>query len=109
MTGSSGAVDEVHVTYDPDFKSKGKPPKGVLNWVARPAPGKEPPVAEARLYAEAVCPPHRMCCVLQQRSGSFTSTAGKGIEARLYAEAVCPPRCMWYVFQRCALLVACAV
>jgi hypothetical protein len=48
---------EVHVTCDKDFRKKGKLPKGVINWVARPAPGKEPSVAEGRLYAEAVCLP----------------------------------------------------
>ncbi|PRW56443.1 glutamine--tRNA ligase [Chlorella sorokiniana] len=46
---ASGRVTEVQATYDPDFASK-KPPKGVLNWVGQPAPGKEPPTFEARLY-----------------------------------------------------------
>lgn len=49
---AAGAVTEVHVEYEPAMK--GKPPKGVVNWVARPAPGKEPVRAEARLYADAV-------------------------------------------------------
>jgi glutaminyl-tRNA synthetase len=29
---------------------KVKPPKGVLNWVAQPAPGQDPPTCEVRLY-----------------------------------------------------------
>lgn len=49
---AAGVVTEVHVEYEPALK--GKPPKGVVNWVARPAPGKEPLRAEARLYADAV-------------------------------------------------------
>ncbi len=46
---ATGAVTELQVTYDPDYATSGKkPPKGVLNWVARPAPGQEPPAFEAR-------------------------------------------------------------
>lgn len=52
VTGADGKVTEVHVEYEPNLK--GKPPKGVVNWVARPAPGAEPVRAEARLYADAV-------------------------------------------------------
>ncbi len=48
-TDADGNVVEVRATYDPDFAGK-KPPKGVLNWVGQPAPGKEPPTFEARLY-----------------------------------------------------------
>ena len=48
-TDSDGNVVEVQAEYDPDFKGK-KPPKGVLNWVGQPAPGREPPTFEARLY-----------------------------------------------------------
>ena len=47
---ASGRVLEVQATYDPDYAAKGKPPKGVLNWVGQPAPGQEPPRLEARLY-----------------------------------------------------------
>lgn len=42
-------VTEVQATYDADFAGK-KPPKGVLNWVGQPSPGREPPKFEARLY-----------------------------------------------------------
>ena len=48
-TDADGNVVELQATYDPDFAEK-KPPKGVLNWVGQPAPGKEPPTFEARLY-----------------------------------------------------------
>jgi glutaminyl-tRNA synthetase len=47
---TSGDVVEVHATYDPEYAGK-KPPKGVLNWVGQPAPGKQPPTFEARLYS----------------------------------------------------------
>lgn len=49
ITDATGNVVEVHATYDPDFAGK-KPPKGVLNWVGQPAPGKHPSSFEARLY-----------------------------------------------------------
>lgn len=39
----------MQATYEADLTAK-KPPKGVLNWVGQPAPGKEPPTFEARLY-----------------------------------------------------------
>lgn len=68
---ADGVVTEVHVEYEPALQ--GKPPKGVVNWVARPAPGKEPMRAEARLYSDAVrlpalstafsVAPHTRCCV----------------------------------------------
>lgn len=45
----TGQVTELAVEYDPEFKGK-KPPKGVLNWVACPAPGVAPPSLEVRLY-----------------------------------------------------------
>ena len=61
---ADGSVAEVRVTYDPDYKSKGKPPKGVVNWLAQPQFGKNPAVAEARLYTEGVC--HVHCCDLQR-------------------------------------------
>eukprot|EP00892_Ulva_mutabilis_P008053 jgi/Ulvmu1/561/UM001_0569.1 len=51
-TDANGVVTEVHVEYEPALK--GKPPKGVVNWVARPAPAKEPTCAEARLYSDAL-------------------------------------------------------
>lgn len=57
-----GSVAEVRVSYDPDFLTKGKPPKGVLNWVAQPAPGKDPATAEARLYSEQVLPAQSVSC-----------------------------------------------
>ncbi|KAG2447630.1 hypothetical protein HYH02_007548 [Chlamydomonas schloesseri] len=48
---ATGAVTELTATYDPDHYTAGKkPPKGVLNWVAQPQPGVEPPTFEARLY-----------------------------------------------------------
>ena len=47
---TSGNVVEVRATYDPEYAEK-KPPKGVLNWVGQPAPGKQPPTFEARLYS----------------------------------------------------------
>jgi glutaminyl-tRNA synthetase len=47
--GPDGSVLEVQVEYEKDFAGK-KPPKGVLNWVGQPAPGKEPHRMEARLY-----------------------------------------------------------
>jgi hypothetical protein len=46
---STGRVTEVQATYEPDLTAK-KPPKGVLNWVGQPAPGRTPPTFEARLY-----------------------------------------------------------
>lgn len=49
-TDAAGNVTEVQVDYDRHFASKGKPPKGVLNWVGQPAPGTEPTKFEARLY-----------------------------------------------------------
>lgn len=51
-TDAAGEVVEVAVTYDKDFMAKGKPPKGVLNWVGQPSPGKLPTTFEARLYSE---------------------------------------------------------
>ena len=42
-------MTEVQATYEPDLTAK-KPPKGVLNWVGQPAPGRTPPTFEARLY-----------------------------------------------------------
>jgi glutaminyl-tRNA synthetase len=51
-----GGVAEVQATYDPDTASK-KPPKGVLNWVGQPAPGRDPPTFEARLYEQLFCSP----------------------------------------------------
>lgn len=56
VKGGDGAICEVHATYDPDFAGK-KPPKGVLNWVGQPAPGKEPPTFEARLYDQLFMSP----------------------------------------------------
>lgn len=48
---SSGRVVEVRVEYDAEYAQRGvKPPKGVVNWVAQPAPGQDPPVFEGRLY-----------------------------------------------------------
>lgn len=42
---------ELVCDYDANFHTAGnKPPKGVLNWVGQPAPGKDPPRMEARLY-----------------------------------------------------------
>lgn len=49
---ASGRVSVVHV--EADRSNSGKPPKGVVNWVGQPSPGKEPPTAEARLYTDAV-------------------------------------------------------
>ncbi|KAL4447374.1 hypothetical protein ABPG77_007407 [Micractinium sp. CCAP 211/92] len=46
---ATGRVTQVQATYEADLTAK-KPPKGVLNWVGQPAPGKEPPTFEARLY-----------------------------------------------------------
>lgn len=48
---AQGRVCVVHVRSE---GNTGKPPKGVLNWIGQAAPGKEPPTAEARLYADAV-------------------------------------------------------
>ena len=45
----AGEVIELHAEYEKEFAGK-KPPKGVLNWVGQPAPGKQPPTFEARLY-----------------------------------------------------------
>ena len=78
-TGADGAVAAVHVEYEPALK--GKPPKGVVNWVARPAPGKEPMRAEARLYADAVSSPEllRPCpaaCVLRAVVAACPSDSG---------------------------------
>jgi glutaminyl-tRNA synthetase len=43
----TGEAVELEATYVREYK---KPPKGVLNWVARPAPGVEPATVEVRLY-----------------------------------------------------------
>ncbi len=44
---ASGAVVELRCKYDKDYRAPGKKvPKGVLNWVTRPAPGKEPATVE---------------------------------------------------------------
>jgi glutaminyl-tRNA synthetase len=48
----SGIVTEVHVECD--LEPKGKPPKGVVNWIGQPKPGEAPQTAEVRLYADAV-------------------------------------------------------
>eukprot|EP00878_Enallax_costatus_P027531 GHUV01029655.1.p1 GENE.GHUV01029655.1~~GHUV01029655.1.p1 ORF type:complete len:535 (+),score=80.18 GHUV01029655.1:1463-3067(+) len=47
-----GTITEVQAEADLDFIAGGgkKPPKGVLNWVAQPAPGQDPERAEVRLY-----------------------------------------------------------
>ncbi|GAX82347.1 hypothetical protein CEUSTIGMA_g9776.t1 [Chlamydomonas eustigma] len=45
----TGKVVELQVEADLAPAGK-KPPKGVLNWVAQPTPGQEPPTAEARIY-----------------------------------------------------------
>ena len=66
LTDSSGRVTEVHVTYDPEVK--GKPPKGVLSWVACPAPGKQPTRAEIRLYADAVRTHRALRCAVALRT-----------------------------------------
>ncbi|KAF6264766.1 tRNA synthetases class I, catalytic domain-containing protein [Scenedesmus sp. NREL 46B-D3] len=56
VTGYSAAADgsitEVQAEADLGFVAGGgkKPPKGVLNWVAQPAPGRDPERAEVRLY-----------------------------------------------------------
>lgn len=47
-TGPDGSVTEVQAEADLEFVAGGgkKPPKGVLNWVAQPAPGQDPEQAE---------------------------------------------------------------
>uniref|UniRef100_A0A7S0R5T3 glutamine--tRNA ligase n=2 Tax=Chlamydomonas leiostraca TaxID=1034604 RepID=A0A7S0R5T3_9CHLO len=47
-TDAAGNVTEVAV--EADLAPTGKPPKGVLNWVAQPKPGQEPLRFEARIY-----------------------------------------------------------
>jgi glutaminyl-tRNA synthetase len=48
-TGPDGSVVELTAEADLNYASSGrKPPKGVLNWVGQPAPGKEPEAAEVR-------------------------------------------------------------
>lgn len=54
---NDGNVVELQAEYIKDFAGK-KPPKGVLNWVARPAPGQEPPSFEARLYNQLFLSPN---------------------------------------------------
>eukprot|EP00884_Botryococcus_braunii_P000839 jgi/Botrbrau1/10756/Bobra.180_2s0021.1 len=44
-----GRVTEVQADFKPLTPGE-KPPKGVLNWVAQPQPGQDPPHMEARLY-----------------------------------------------------------
>lgn len=46
---ASGRVTEVQAEAELAPSGK-KPPKGVLNWVAQPKPGQDPPKAEARIY-----------------------------------------------------------
>ena len=50
VRSASGEVTELRCTYDREKGSK--PPKGVLHWVAEPAPGEEPLRARVRLYSE---------------------------------------------------------
>ncbi|GMH32257.1 hypothetical protein BSKO_00091 [Bryopsis sp. KO-2023] len=46
-----GNVTQLTCEYDADFHKSGKkPPKGVLNWVGQPKPGKEPMKIEARIF-----------------------------------------------------------
>ena len=45
----TGRVVELEAEADLEPEGK-KPPKGILNWVAQPRPGVEPPTAEARIY-----------------------------------------------------------
>lgn len=40
-------MSQVEAEYEPQFV---KPPKGVLNWVGQPAPGRQPLTFQARLY-----------------------------------------------------------
>ncbi|WIA16884.1 hypothetical protein OEZ85_013812 [Tetradesmus obliquus] len=51
-TAADGSISEVAAEADLSFVAGGgkKPPKGVLNWVAQPAPGQDPERAEVRLY-----------------------------------------------------------
>lgn len=62
-----GRVSEVHVHLE---SKVGKPPKGVLNWIGQTAPGKAPPTAEARLYADAVWL-HHSCSAPNSRTHSL--------------------------------------
>ena len=60
--GGGGAITAVLAEADLTFADRAaaaaadpslpkvKPPKGVLNWVAQPAPGEDPPRAQVRLY-----------------------------------------------------------
>ncbi|KAI8472695.1 MAG: tRNA synthetases class I, catalytic domain-containing protein [Monoraphidium minutum] len=49
--GADGCVSELTAEADLGYAGSGrKPPKGVLNWVGQPAPGREPEKAEIRLY-----------------------------------------------------------
>jgi len=60
--GGGGGVETVFAEADLAFAERAaaaardpslpkvKPPKGVLNWVAQPRPGEDPPRAEVRLY-----------------------------------------------------------
>jgi len=50
---ATGSASEVRVCSEEGSK---KPPKGVLNWVAQPAPGVDPPRFEARLYEDLYLP-----------------------------------------------------
>lgn len=47
----AGRITAVEATCNPKWKEAGgKPPKGVLNWVAAPGPNKSPVKLEVRLY-----------------------------------------------------------
>lgn len=69
MTGytqaADGSISEVQAEADLDFQagSGKKPPKGVLNWVAQPAPGQDPERAEVRALKCTFLP---LLCASQQ-------------------------------------------
>jgi glutaminyl-tRNA synthetase len=56
-TAADGSISEVQAEADLSFVAGGgkKPPKGVLNWVAQPAPGQDPERAEVRVTAVITC------------------------------------------------------
>ena len=53
IEGLSSLMQQLEAEVDLDHVASGKkPPKGVLNWVAQPKPGQEPPTAEVGLQRE---------------------------------------------------------
>jgi hypothetical protein len=51
---ATGRITEVEAVADLEPAGK-KPPKGILNWVAQPQPGQDPPTAEVSVSFFLCC------------------------------------------------------